>query len=104
MKTLNSAKGASRVLKNLKLWNKGEDFVDTDIRIDAEGKLVSKEEKDFKPDQEIDCNGALVLPALFGLGLDFMEPLRDDVYVAASMAVFTKVPQTPLTMPTRWWP
>ena len=80
MKTLNSAKGASRVLKNLKLWNKGEDFVDTDIRIDAEGKLVSKEEKDFKPDQEIDCNGALVLPALFGLGLDFMEPLRDDVY------------------------
>lgn len=80
MKTLNSAKGASRVLKNLKLWNKGEDFIDTDIRIDAEGKLVSREEKDFKPDQEIDCNGALVLPALFGLGLDFMEPLRDDVY------------------------
>ncbi|WP_405342605.1 dihydroorotase [Fibrobacter sp.] len=80
MKTLNGAKGASRVLKNLKLWNKGEEFVSTDIRIDANGKLVSKEEKDFKADQEIDCNGALVLPALFGLGLDFMEPLRDDVY------------------------
>ncbi|MCF0214910.1 MAG: dihydroorotase [Fibrobacteraceae bacterium] len=28
----------------------------------------------------IDGNGALVLPALFGLGLDFKEPLRDDIY------------------------
>ena len=29
---------------------------------------------------EFDAKGALALPALFGLGLDFKEPLRDDIY------------------------
>lgn len=29
---------------------------------------------------EIEGNGALALPALFALGLDFQEPLRDDIY------------------------
>src|SRR5574344_148708 len=29
---------------------------------------------------EIEGNGALALPALFALGLDFQEPLRDDFY------------------------
>lgn len=29
---------------------------------------------------EIDAKGALALPALFALGLDFQEPLRDDIY------------------------
>ena len=28
----------------------------------------------------VDGRGALALPALFGLGLDFKEPLRDDIY------------------------
>lgn len=29
---------------------------------------------------EFDAKGALAIPALFGLGLDFKEPLRDDIY------------------------
>ena len=29
---------------------------------------------------EIEGNGALLLPALFALGLDFQEPARDDIY------------------------
>jgi Dihydroorotase and related cyclic amidohydrolases len=29
---------------------------------------------------EFDAKGAVALPALFGLGLDFKEPLRDDIY------------------------
>ena len=29
---------------------------------------------------EFDAKGAIALPALFGLGLDFKEPLRDDIY------------------------
>ncbi|MCK9183531.1 MAG: dihydroorotase, partial [Fibrobacteraceae bacterium] len=28
----------------------------------------------------IDAKGALALPALFALGLDFQEPVRDDIY------------------------
>ena len=28
----------------------------------------------------VDAKGALAIPALFGLGLDFKEPLRDDIY------------------------
>ena len=27
-----------------------------------------------------DANGALAIPALFALGVDFQEPMRDDVY------------------------
>ena len=62
------------VLKNAKFWN-GKSFeLQSEVRLDvcenAEGC-------------EFDCNGALVMPALFGLGLDFMEPLRDDVYTFA---------------------
>ena len=30
--------------------------------------------------ETVDAKGALALPALFGLGLDFKEPLRDDIY------------------------
>ena len=30
--------------------------------------------------QEFDAKGALAVPALFGLGLDFKEPPRDDIY------------------------
>ena len=30
--------------------------------------------------EEFDAKGAVALPALFGLGLDFKEPLRDDIY------------------------
>ena len=33
-----------------------------------------------KGTEVVDGRGALALPALFGLGLDFKEPLRDDIY------------------------
>ncbi len=59
------------VLKNAKFWN-GKTFeLRNEVRLDVcDGAETS----------EFDCNGALVMQALFGLGLDFMEPLRDDVY------------------------
>ena len=62
------------VLKNAKFWN-GKSFeLRNEVRLNAcDGAETS----------EFDCNGALVMPALFGLGLDFMEPLRDDVYTFA---------------------
>ena len=62
------------VLKNAKFWN-GKSFeLRDEVRLTSgqEGKAV-----------EYDCKGALVIPALFGFGLDFMEPLRDDVYTCA---------------------
>lgn len=72
------------ILKNVKLWN-GREFEKREsvfVGMD-QLKFVFKSEDDCKKAegvQEVDCNGALVMPALFGLGLDFMEPLRDDVY------------------------
>ena len=62
------------VLKNAKFWN-GKSFeLQNEVRLNAceNAEMV-----------EFDCNGSLVMPALFGLGLDFMEPLRDDVYTFA---------------------
>lgn len=62
------------VLKNAMFWN-GKSFEhQSEVRLNAceNAEMV-----------EFDCNGALVMPALFGLGLDFMEPLRDDVYTFA---------------------
>lgn len=32
----------------------------------------------------VDANGALLLPALFALGMDFQEPARDDIYTYRS--------------------
>ena len=62
------------VLKNAKFWN-GKSFeLQSEVRQNA---CETSETVEF------DCNGALVMPALFGLGLDFMEPLRDDVYTFA---------------------
>ena len=62
------------VLKNAKFWN-GKSFeLQNEVRLNA---CETAETVEF------DCNGALVMPALFGLGLDFMEPLRDDVYTFA---------------------
>ena len=62
------------VLKNAKFWN-GKSFeLQSEVRLNACEKAETV---------EFDCNGALVMPALFGLGLDFMEPLRDDVYTFA---------------------
>ena len=59
------------VLKNAKFWN-GKSFeLRDEVRLNA---------CDNAETTEFDCGGALVMPALFGLGLDFMEPLRDDVY------------------------
>ena len=62
------------VLKNAKFWN-GKSFeLQNEVRLSA---CENAETVEF------DCNGSLVMPALFGLGLDFMEPLRDDVYTFA---------------------
>ena len=62
------------VLKNAKFWN-GKSFeLQNEVRLNA---CENAETVEF------DCNGALVMPALFGLGIDFMEPLRDDVYTFA---------------------
>lgn len=62
------------VLKNAKFWN-GKSFeLQNEVRLNA---CENAETVEF------DCNGSLVMPALFGLGLDFMEPLRDDVYTFA---------------------
>ena len=67
----------SVVLKNLKLWN-GKKFEQREtLAINSCGRIVDASEEGSK---EFDCKGALVMPALFGLGLDFMAPLRDDVY------------------------
>ncbi len=68
------------VLKNVKFWN-GSKF-------EAREQLALSSTKGFaadsaQPAKEIDCKGALVMPALFGLGLDFKEPLRDDIYTFA---------------------
>ncbi|MCF0222407.1 MAG: dihydroorotase, partial [Fibrobacter sp.] len=69
------------VLKNVKFWN-GSCFEARDqLALDfVKGFAVSEITADAKV---VDCNGALVMPALFGLGLDFKEPLRDDVYTFA---------------------
>ena len=57
------------VLKNAKFWN-GKSFeLQNEVRLNA---CENAETVEF------DCNGALVMPALFGLGIDFMEPLRDQ--------------------------
>lgn len=62
------------VLKNAMFWN-GKSFEhQSEVRLNA---CENAETVEF------DCTGALVMPALFGLGLDFMEPLRDDVYTFA---------------------
>ena len=76
MKMRKSCKGrvVNVVLKNAKFWN-GKSFEQRDeVRLNA---------CDNAETVEFDCNGSLVMPALFGLGLDFMEPLRDDVYTFA---------------------
>ena len=63
---------AKVVLKNAKFWN-GKSFeLRDEVRLTGS---TSNEDT-----LEYDCKGALVLPALFALGVDFMEPLRDDVY------------------------
>ena len=66
---------SSVVLKNAKFWN-GKSF-----ELNKEVRLASG--NDDGASLEHDCGGALVIPALFGLGVDFMEPLRDDVYTYA---------------------
>ncbi len=64
-------------LKNARFWN-GRQFERCD-------EICFHVQKGIVPGDgfegvEYDCGGALVMPALFCLGLDFMEPLRDDVY------------------------
>ncbi len=79
MKTPKNLDISSVVLKKASFWN-GQKFEHRDeICLNACRGVVQRDES-FKDAAEFDCKGALVLPALFGFGLDFMEPLRDDVY------------------------
>ena len=74
MKMRNEKNIKNVVFKNAKVWN-GNCFDNCDEFSVIQVKDLASE--------EFDCNGALVMPALFGLGVDFMEPLRDDVYTFA---------------------
>ena len=79
MKMRNISDVSNVLLKNAKFWN-GQKFEHRDeICLHVFNGIVPHDES-FEYSEEFDCNGALVMPALFGLGLDFMEPLRDDVY------------------------
>ena len=64
------------VLKNVRPFIKGKFENPTTMNF-ADGKWVQESLSDATV---IDAGGALALPALFGLGLDFKEPLRDDIY------------------------
>ena len=63
----NSEHYANVVLKNAKFWN-GKSFELRD-EVCLTGSTSNEDSLEY------DCNGALVLPALFALGVDFMEPL-----------------------------
>ena len=79
MKTHKCLSRSLVVLKNAMFWN-GQKFEHRDeICLHHSYGIVNRDDS-FSGANEFDCKGALVLPALFGLGLDFMEPLRDDVY------------------------
>ena len=69
------------VLKNVKFWN-GSKFESRDQLV-LNGKTGFVADANAQKVKEVECNGALVMPALFGLGLDFMEPNRNDVYTFA---------------------
>ena len=64
------------VLKNVRPYVKGKFESPVTMNL-ADGKWVKEELTDAV---EVDAAGALAVPALFGLGLDFKEPLRDDIY------------------------
>lgn len=70
-------------LKNVKFWN-GQKFEDRESvcvgLVNSKFSFCNKEDLAKENVKVVDCEGALVMPALFGLGMDFMEPLRDDVY------------------------
>ena len=74
----------SVVLKNVEFWN-GKTFEHRDaVYLGNSGNFLSPEiAKQTNFDAEIDCDNALVMPAMFGLSLDFMAPQRDDVYTFA---------------------
>ena len=64
------------ILKNVR------PFVDGAFADETRVCLVNGVWADSAPEgtPEIEGNGALLLPALFALGLDFQEPARDDIY------------------------
>jgi dihydroorotase len=70
MKTRKTLDVSGIVLKNAMFWN--------DQKFEHRDEVCLGGDKGAA--KSYDCKGALVMPALFGLGLDFMEPLRDDVY------------------------
>ena len=64
----------SVVLKNVEFWN-GKNFESRKNLYLGNGKILSESEASNYPfETEIDANGALAMPALFGLSIDFMAP------------------------------
>lgn len=57
-------------------------FVEGEIQKSTRMCLVDGKWTESAPEgtKIIDAHGALALPAMFGLGLDFKEPRRDDIY------------------------
>jgi len=64
------------VLKNVRPFVNGKFESPTTMNL-ADGKWVKE---DLTDAVVFDAGGAMAIPALFGLGLDFKEPLRDDIY------------------------
>ncbi len=64
------------ILKNVRPFIDGAFQTPTTMNL-VEGRWV---DESIEGATEIDAKGALALPALFALGLDFQEPLRDDIY------------------------
>lgn len=64
------------ILKNVRPFVNGKFEEPTTMNL-VDGKWVSETPSDAV---EFNTRGALAIPALFGLGLDFKEPLRDDIY------------------------
>ena len=69
------------VLKNVRLWD-GKKFVQKDKVALADGFRADDDYFDKSGEEAltVDCEGAMAMPALFALGVDFQEPLRDDIY------------------------
>lgn len=66
----------SLILKNVRPFVDGE-FEDPTSMAVVDGRIRRSVPEGLR---SVDCGGALLLPALFALGMDFQEPARDDIY------------------------
>ena len=71
----------SILLKNVQVWNGNSFEFKSSFGVGKSGVYISDDKlANYTFEKELDANNALVIPAFFALGLDFMEPHRDDVY------------------------